>query len=390
MTTVNFTATGDGASHAPFTVDGSGGDRVYVFTSAATSISLHNPNASPIVAEVYYFYADGTYGGFLGNFPIGAADGVSIGWITTDAHSAAIVVNLHSPIAAPLEDWHLSLTYGPDPTAYCAYGIERNPDAAVYTVVTAAVIDVIAVLLGLGPLGVTALDAMIGAPLIGPTCAAGPPVAPTFTTDDFLFGTGIPSPSGLSKLPALLASGVWHFYCHCTPAPPGSPAPTEFVPPDYSSSPIGTADQPTPTCDAEDICTYLNQLSRMLNAMSLQLRAVREDVTLIQRQHVPFAYVPGPAFSALSGQGATVVPAILALSVTCTTIPTHLGLVVAEPTAHLFLGEITLATPDGWTDRIRLTRSPQMIFEIPAYVGTIGYSFEPGVVATIATFVREP
>lgn len=390
MTTVAFTAVGDGVSHAGFTVDGTGGTRTYVYASQPSAITLGNPNGVGVQFEVYNFHADGTYGGFVGNYFAGAADSVVVSWNPTDTAWGAIQINLHDPIAAAGVSYHGNLTYGPAASGYCVYGTEQNPDAQVYTIVTVALVDVIAALFGLGPLGITALDAMIGAPLLAPTCGNPPPIAPTFNPDDFILGTGIPSPSGLSKVGQLIQAGAWHFYCRCTAAPPGSPAPTPYVPPDYSGSPIGTAAQPVPVCDAEDICTSLNQLARQLNALSAQVGYLRQDVTLIQRQHVPFAYVSGATHSGLSGNGSFAVQGILGLSVSFSIVPNYLGQESTDPTTYLFLGEIGLGTVSGTQERYRLTHNPHLILGIDGSVTAVHYSLVGGVVGSIVELKREP
>lgn len=143
-------------------------------------------------------------------------------------------------------------------------------------------------------------------------------------------------------------------------------------------------------CDAEDICTTLNAIMSMLANLTYHQSLLQRDVTLIQRQEVPFAYLPGPAFTELTGQGQFGVSAILGLAVAFSALPNYLGTNEADPPDYFEIGEISLGTADGWESRHAIRHAPQLILNVSGVITRVGYSFEPNITATITTLVREP
>ncbi len=116
-----------------------------------------------------------------------------------------------------------------------------------------------------------------------------------------------------------------------------------------------------------------------------------EMVTLIQRQAVPFGYVPGTVHAGLSGAGNLSISGLIGAKVDATTIPGHFGREGTSPTEHFDLGFITFGTPDGWPSSYRLEHSPELL--LPARCGAytdLRYDLSPGVVATITELNREP
>jgi hypothetical protein len=240
---------------------------------------------------------------------------------------------------------------------------------------------------------VLALDTLIGAPLLpGVMCTTGPPSVPTFTDADFLPGTGIPSPGSFDKWMQALRAGVWSFYCECIPATGGAPAPTPFPAPPPLSLPTATGGSPvTLTCDNGDICASLNQIMRAIAAMNAQIAYARRDITLIQRQHVPFAYVLGISHLALSGEGTIAIQGILGVTVQATSLPGYLGSDMDSIAAsNYYLGSLNLGTTDGWTRKIKLTHNPHLVLDIDGDMSVLEYHFSDGVVANIQELLREP
>ena len=138
--------------------------------------------------------------------------------------------------------------------------------------------------------------------------------------------------------------------------------------------------------DAQDCAQLLSQIALLQG----QLRGLLELVTLIQRQHVPFAYVPGLSYAALEGNGEIVFSdPILRLAVTLDVLPGHYGMAEGSPDAVFDVGRISLGTADGYESSRPITTTP-FLLGVPGDVTRIGYSFAPGVVATIETFSREP
>jgi hypothetical protein len=278
------------------------------------------------------------------------------------------------------------------PPSYCAYGTKQTSDSQYITVITAALVDVAIVLLGGGPLALLAFDTLIGAPiLLGDLCGSPPPAVPTFTSDDFIAGTQIWSPGSFDKRMQAFRAAVWNFYCECIPAPPGDPDPVPYPDPPPISLPFGTDPLPLPiVCSNEDICSTLNAMMRQLAAMNVQLAYARRDITLIQRQGVPFGYVPGPLHTGLTGVGEITVSDILALSVQFTTIPSQYPHIDADPDTYFGLGWLTLGTADGFLHSTKLSKNPQLLEPVSGEITRVGYELAVGVVANIQEFVREP
>lgn len=115
-------------------------------------------------------------------------------------------------------------------------------------------------------------------------------------------------------------------------------------------------------------------------------------VTLIQRQAVPFGYVPGVATHAgLVGSGELVVSGLLGFLVQLTSVPPELGIEAGSPNTLFDAGWVTCGTADGWEKSTRVEHNPRLVVpEAMGLVTRIGYSFAPNVVATITELVREP
>jgi hypothetical protein len=114
-----------------------------------------------------------------------------------------------------------------------------------------------------------------------------------------------------------------------------------------------------------------------------------ELVRLIQRQGVPFAYVEGPSFGALTGDGEIDVQGILGIAVQLNAVPLGMGTSSGTPDLVWEAGRVALGTVDGYLPYQRIT-SMETFMRAEGYVTKIGYTLGPGVVATVRTFVREP
>jgi hypothetical protein len=121
------------------------------------------------------------------------------------------------------------------------------------------------------------------------------------------------------------------------------------------------------------------------------LQAILQTVTLIQRQAVPFGYVPGTTHAGLSGTGTVAVSGILALAATMTTLPTAIGDRVGTPPRLFDAGWLSLGTSDGYEEPIFLAAQNQLLVPRSAgLVTTVGYSLHSGVVLTLTELLREP
>lgn len=121
------------------------------------------------------------------------------------------------------------------------------------------------------------------------------------------------------------------------------------------------------------------------------LSTILENVRLMQRQLAPFAYVSGPAHTALSGAGTFDIQGLLGVRVNVTTIPGRVGEAGTSPTEYFDLGYLTFGTADGYPHAVRLERAQQLVLPARCSVfTTLAYDLTPGVVVTITELVREP
>ena len=148
---------------------------------------------------------------------------------------------------------------------------------------------------------------------------------------------------------------TWEFYCG-------------------SAAPAGVA---TGCCPPDDVTLgLLQQLITM--------------VTLMQRQTVPFAYVPGATHSGLSGTGEIAVQGLIGAKITAS-VPGRAGLDLGHPDTVYDIGWINWGGADGYTPREKLVTSPQLSFPNAAGQFTkIGYTIPSDVTISILELVREP
>jgi hypothetical protein len=112
-------------------------------------------------------------------------------------------------------------------------------------------------------------------------------------------------------------------------------------------------------------------------------------VTLIQRQKVPFAYVPGTVHAGLTGSGVITVSGILGLLATLT-LPAWIGSVGNNP-PHLFqAGFLTPGNSDGYSATLKLDRNPALFLDLDGDVTRVGYNLHSGVSLDLTELLREP
>ncbi len=184
-------------------------------------------------------------------------------------------------------------------------------------------------------------------------------------------GATIPASSGSGNI-----YGLDPITCPASTTPPATTQPTQpgdlVLPPAWSCA------------TACDIMVRLQQLSDRLDW-------IRRDVTLIQRQGVPFGYLLGAAHSGLIGSGTIAVAGILGVSVALTTVPATWGSTSDVPRRLVpKVGSLVLATANGNEDEQQLHYDQELVLGISAAVTSIKYSLRPGIVATITPLVREP
>jgi hypothetical protein len=285
------------------------------------------------------------------------------------------------------------VTITPDGTpAYCVYGTQVKPTVPAIISLLPAVITAIVGGATDGwawPLAA----AFAGHELdVGALCSTLPPTAPNLTPSDLVDMLAYPptptSIAALGKAWTWFKAAAWSYFCQCTLGSSGSPPP--LTPPTgipYSNP--GTQPAPVVTCDDGDLCALLTAMQMAINALSQQVSIVNSTVTLIQRQKVPFAYIPGALHTGLVGAGTFAVQGILGLSIQATTIPPYLSSDMAPVQSWFKLGEVSWGTSDGWQPRRIVTHNPHLFLDIDGDVTEVAYQFEPGVHANILELIRE-
>lgn len=125
--------------------------------------------------------------------------------------------------------------------------------------------------------------------------------------------------------------------------------------------------------------------------MRAALEQLLDLVTLIQRQHVPFAYLEATAHPGLTVNGSFSVQGRIGFRVQLTTLPSHYGLEPGVPDAIFDAGFVTFGDDSGYLRSERIDQVSRLYF--PPTAGSItkvGYSLSPGVVARITELRREP
>lgn len=121
------------------------------------------------------------------------------------------------------------------------------------------------------------------------------------------------------------------------------------------------------------------------------LQQIQQLVTVIQRQHVPQAYVNGATHSGLTGDGSIAVSQLLGVKLSPSTIPSHFGVEAGNPDELWLDSWITWGNVDGWTPREFLRHSPQISLPANAHLySELGYSFAPGLVVDVQELEPEP
>jgi hypothetical protein len=187
-----------------------------------------------------------------------------------------------------------------------------------------------------------------------------------------------------------IQAAIWTTWCECSPATGGGPAPVTPPVITVPTPPGGAIVLPPVTCDNGSLCDMLTYIVAQMGSLQQQLAVIGPLVTLIQRQHVPFAYLKGAAHTGLAGAGTFAVHGILGLSLTPTSIPGWLSSDMAPVASYYRLGDVSVGTADGWVRRQVVTHDPHLMLEIPGDVTEVAYRFEPGVVCDIVELVREP
>lgn len=125
-------------------------------------------------------------------------------------------------------------------------------------------------------------------------------------------------------------------------------------------------------------------------SVQLLLGQILQLLTLVQRNAVPFAYVGGASHTGLTGAGVLTIPSLLGVKITLTTQPTYIGEEFGDPLELFEVGWFAWGSTDGYLGRELITHNPQISFPAKSEQYTrLGYSLNPGVVATIQELYAE-
>lgn len=127
-------------------------------------------------------------------------------------------------------------------------------------------------------------------------------------------------------------------------------------------------------------------------ALMLAVQRMEALITLVQRQIVPFGYVPGASHLGVTGNGELSVTGLIGAKVTITdSRPGSIGERAADPTRLFGAGWIQWGSMDGFSERVYLDQEDTLSFPASAGAYTrLAYSLPSGVEVTIVELAREP
>lgn len=287
--------------------------------------------------------------------------------------------------------YNVHITGGSCAAEACPYGTERNPDAATYTYITTTLVNIVATILGGGPIMLTVFDALLGSPLIAYPCDAFPPIAPTFTDDDFLGDTGLVKPGSWWKLMQLFRTGVWYFYCRCKDSGAGGPRPPLPPPPPVGPPLDNPSPQPKLPCSDSDPCTTYNIIVRYLNSISLNIQYNRQTNNYFPGPNQAFNYQLSTPHAGLSGAGVLSISGIVGFKVEVTHKPDSTLILGGTPGYLWNMGWMSIDDTDGMIEEKRVTRDSYVwLPERAAQASAFGYYLAPEVVITVWELIPGP
>jgi len=137
-------------------------------------------------------------------------------------------------------------------------------------------------------------------------------------------------------------------------------------------------------------CSQDPVLMAILNSILESTNQARADIRTLQRFALPFAYVRGPARSGLTLTGSAALGRSVGLLVDVTTFPAGNKQFVGQPPYIFDLGWVSVLTPDGLIDEMRLTREHTTWLSklIPSST-IVGWGLRDGVTITITELHAE-
>lgn len=125
-------------------------------------------------------------------------------------------------------------------------------------------------------------------------------------------------------------------------------------------------------------------------SLSQQIDRIYQLLQTVQRQHVPFAYIPGTVHAGLTGSGSFPVTGVLGARLEVTAISSASDQVAGDPTTLFGSGWINWGNADGVTPREWLAAAH--LLSLPGAAGVmtrLHYSLPPGVTVTITELLAE-
>jgi hypothetical protein len=261
----------------------------------------------------------------------------------------------------------------------CQYGTQPKPQYAGVLNITDQLIDIVLSRYGANWLRRVIAQLLWGTVDTNALCGAGPPPLPPIDTSTLQASIG----TALQIWRALL----WAEVCECAP---GAPAPTPY-PPYVVIQPPGWPPTLVFDCANTDLCAAVVKLQQQMAVLLTGTGTVLELTTLMQRNLLPMAYVPGPLHENLSGSLAFGVTRLVGIKVSLKAAPDGLTAFTGLPLYITDLGWLSIVTAEGLVDEIRYTRQEQVW--MPRHMPTalsVGVALREGVVVDVLELKPEP
>lgn len=125
-------------------------------------------------------------------------------------------------------------------------------------------------------------------------------------------------------------------------------------------------------------------LYSLVNSLLQQVQLVRRDTETLQRYGLPFAYIAGATHTNLSGTGSLNIGRSVGLRIDVVTFPSGNQQMLGQPPYIFDLGWVSVLTPDGLLDEIRLTRqSTSWMSKLIPTATRLGWGLRDGVVVNV-------
>ena len=167
----------------------------------------------------------------------------------------------------------------------------------------------------------------------------------------------------------------------------GGPGTDPYAP----AAPDVPGDTSLPVLPSSD-CTTTADLCALVNSLMVSVASMRNQIDLIQRQHVPFGYIVGTVHSGLTGSGSFSVAGLIGLLVQTSTAPAGWGTSTDEP-ARFIPSPVSVAVGDSAGDQDHHYCHSAEELWFPDAMGamtTVSYAFRPGCGGSITELLREP